>query len=58
MRLRTRPILFARLLADAATTRPFMRALLEQRRAGELDCEPVVAPPAPPAVLRPIPRAA
>lgn len=35
MRLRTRPVLFARLFVDAATTRPFLRDLLCQRRASE-----------------------
>ncbi|HEY8380445.1 MAG TPA: hypothetical protein VIK91_28375 [Nannocystis sp.] len=57
MRLRTRPVLFARLFVDAATTRPFLRDLLDQRRAGEPALEPVKdgdnhdAPPA-------LPRAA
>lgn len=35
MRLRSRPVQFARLFADAATLRPFLRELLAQRRAGE-----------------------
>lgn len=34
MRLRTQPQLFARVFVDAVTTRPLMRALLTQRRAG------------------------
>jgi hypothetical protein len=34
MRLRSRPLLFARTLVDFATTRPLLQALLEQRRAG------------------------
>lgn len=33
MRLRSRPLLFARTLADFATTRPLLQALLEQRQA-------------------------
>lgn len=61
MRLRSRPILFARVLAEVATTRPFMRALLEQRRAGEPVPGPIAVEPvdaAEPAEPRPFPRAA
>jgi hypothetical protein len=48
MRLRSRPALFTRVFVDAATTRPLLRELLEQRRAAE----PVTREPAtPPAVL-------
>lgn len=43
MRLRSRPLLFARVFADAVTTRPLLSALLEQRRAGEPAAAPVVA---------------
>lgn len=35
MRLRSRPLLFARIFADCVTTRPLLRALLEQRRAAD-----------------------
>lgn len=35
MRLRSRPVLFARLFVDAVTTRQFLRDLLEARRASE-----------------------
>lgn len=44
MRLRSRPLLFTRVFVEAATTRPLLRALLEQRRAGE----PVARDPSPP----------
>ncbi|MBZ5715415.1 hypothetical protein K7C98_39790 [Nannocystis pusilla] len=42
MRLRSRPALFTRVFVDAATTRPLLRELLEQRRAAE----PVTREPA------------
>ncbi len=53
MRLRSRPLLFARVFADAVTTRPMLSALLAQRRAGEPAAPPVVVvtpeqPAAPP----------
>ncbi len=52
MRLRSRPLLFARVFADAVTTRPLLSALLEMRRAGEPAAPPVVAlTPEPPASL-------
>lgn len=58
MRLRSRPLLFARVFADAVTTRPLLSALLEMRRAGEPAAAlvPVVAltpePPANPSVSK------
>lgn len=51
MRLRCRPLLFSRVFVDAATTRPFLRDLLELRRAAE----PVTAqPPAPTQATPPV----
>lgn len=58
MRLRSRPVLFARMFVDAATTRPFLNGLLEQRRAAEprpLPCDAQDREPDAPAGL---PRAA
>jgi hypothetical protein len=53
MRLRSRPVLFARLFVDAVTTRPFLRELLEQRRAGEpLEIEAELRDGGPPALPR------
>lgn len=57
MRLRSRPALFTRVFVDAATTRPLLRVLLEQRRAAG----PITAQPAPPATVPsplPLPHAA
>lgn len=63
MRLRSRPLLFARVFADAVTTRPLLSALLEMRRAGEpAAAVPVVAltpePPASPSVCSSVSKAA
>jgi hypothetical protein len=57
MRLRSRPVQFARLFADAATSRPFLCDLLAQRRAGE---PTKVQPASPEIVTEPaaLPRAA
>lgn len=51
MRLRSRPLLFARVFADAVTTRPMLSALLALRRAGEPAAppEPVAFTPEAPA---------
>jgi len=56
MRLRSRPALFTRVFVDAATTRPLLRDLLEQRRAAQ----PVTEEPATPNVDLPaaLPHAA
>ncbi|PCC70906.1 hypothetical protein SAMN02745121_02627 [Nannocystis exedens] len=51
MRLRSRPALFCRVFVDAATTRPLLRELLEQRRAAEPLTREPPAPVPSPAVL-------
>lgn len=58
MRLRARPLLFADLLADAATARPFLRALLQQRRAAPPAAPRLAPPSAPLAPPLPVPEAA
>lgn len=56
MRLRSRPLLFARVLVDCTVSRPLLSALLEQRRAA-LEHERA-GEPAAPAAAPPLPRAA
>jgi len=51
MRLRSRPLLFARVFADAATARPFLRDLLELRRVAEPVQPPAPSETTPPASL-------
>ncbi|MCY1067646.1 hypothetical protein OV090_23060 [Nannocystis sp. RBIL2] len=51
MRLRSRPALFTRVFVDAATTRPLLHDLLEQRRAAEPLTREPAAPVTAPAAL-------
>lgn len=58
MRLRARPLLFTHIFVDAATARPLLRALLQQRRVAPLPTPRRALPEAPPAPPQRVPEAA